>query len=140
MKYKIRFNYSGNRSTEDEKARWYMIKLHLLELPFQRNWDGEWGYLRNWSARRDKNFMETEAHNRKQERDLRKHNLLVYMGVSPLWNQGIGPQTTELLNELEAEGRAMYEEWDHCYHLTNSGRAYLEGRELPEIKIPPYEG
>lgn len=60
MKYKINFTMDFSAYFGDDKRWLQHMTLHYVEVPFVRQHDGEWHYLPNWHARRDKNYMNAE--------------------------------------------------------------------------------
>jgi hypothetical protein len=134
MNYKINFTMDFSEYFGDDK-RWIdHMTLHYVEIPFVRQWAGEWQYLRNWSARRDKHYITDEGY------DLQCRNLMIKFDNQPIWDfRQLDAIEQRILTGLQAEGKVDYDTDAKEYAVTNSGRAYLEGRTLPDIVIPPYD-
>lgn len=60
MKYKINFTMDFSAYVDDKKRWLQHMTLHYVEVPFVRQHTGEWQYLPNWHAKRDKNYMNAE--------------------------------------------------------------------------------
>jgi hypothetical protein len=131
--YKITHTMDFSEYFGDNK-RWIShMTLHYVEIPFVRQWAGEWQYLRNWSARRDKHYITNEGY------DMQCRNLMIKFDNQPIWDfRQLDEIEQRILTGLQAEGRVDYDTEAKEYAVTNSGRAWLEGRELPNIVIPPY--
>lgn len=134
MSYKITFALDSSEYFGDNYRWMRHMTLHYVDIPFVRQHDNEWQYLRNWSARRDKHYITNEGY------DTQCRNLMIKFDHRPIWDfHQLDAIEQRILTGLESEGKVDYDTEAKEYAVTNSGRAWLEGRTLPDIAIPPYD-